>query len=83
MDVGEIINYLRTETQTLVFNVFDREGVQDCLDVTMSEEEWKDFIKYCSRNDVDGVFAMTEELIELWRWEKTRFPLDYNYKKAG
>lgn len=79
MGVNEIIEYLRNETQTLVFNVFDREGVAGCLDVTMSEEEWKDFLKYCTRKDVDGVFSLTESLIEMWDWEKKAFPEYYKY----
>lgn len=83
MSAGEIVEYLRTERQSLIFNFFDREGVKGWFDVSMSIDEWKDFIKYCSREDVEGVASLTEGLMEMWDEEKKKFPEDYNYNSKN
>jgi hypothetical protein len=81
MTTDEIVNYLRFKRESLIFNFFDRVGVKDNFEVSMSKKEWKDFTEFCLRKDVDGIFDLTEFLLNIWNENKEMFPNDYRYSK--
>jgi hypothetical protein len=72
MTLEEIADYLRYERESLIFNFFDRKGVKNNFEEPMSKKEWKQFTKFCLRYDVDGIYDLTETLLDMWKDEKKR-----------